>query len=215
MLPVVQPGGAAFLDNEPDLAAQVLEWGRHWRRVPRSERRERAQPLVPILEARHTALWAEQARLLLAAHDHLAAAEPRLCRLIATLADGHLVGDTDIAMLRAAPARTRQRLQDDAWGDYPAEHDAAVEAHRAALRRRDRRLTSREHLGDAYNNEHLIICDIGQLIYLKVGPNTPWEQYCPQCAGAILDWVDRNSIVPPLRRLVSPVRSNLTVTIGR
>jgi hypothetical protein len=182
---IIRNDPPAFLDNEPDLATQVLEWGRHWRRFPRSERRERARPLVPILEARRTTLWAKQARLLLAAHDHLAAAEPRLCRLIITLADGHLVEDTDIAMLRAAPARTRQRLQDDAWGDYPAERDAAAEAHWAALRKRDRRLTSREHLADAYDNEHLIICDTCQIIYLKVRPNTLREQYCPQCAGRL------------------------------
>jgi hypothetical protein len=46
---------AAFLEREPDLADQVLEWGRHWRRIPRSERRQRAEPLVPVLEARHPA----------------------------------------------------------------------------------------------------------------------------------------------------------------
>jgi hypothetical protein len=192
---------AGFLDREPDLAAQVLEWGRHWRRIPRSERRERAEPLVPVLEARHAALWAQQARLLLSSHDHLAAAEPRLCRLVATLADGHLAAETEIAMLSAAPTRSRQQLQHDAWADYPAQRNAAVEAHWAALSRRVRRHTSREHLADAYDNEHLIICDTCQIIYLKVGPNTLLQQDCPHCAGTIIDWTDRASIARLARRL--------------
>jgi transcription initiation factor IIE alpha subunit len=187
---------AAFLAREPDLATQVLEWGRHWRRIPRSERRERAQPLVPVLEARHTALWAQQARLLLSSYDHLAAAEPRLCRLIAILADGHLADDAGIAMLRAAPARSRQQLQRDAWGDYPAQREAVVEARWAVLGRRVRRQISREQLADAYDDEHLIICATCHIVYLKVGPNTLLQQYCPHCDGAILDWTDRASIVP-------------------
>jgi len=41
-----------------------------------------------------------------------------------------------------APARTRQQLQQDAWGDYIAQRDAAVEARWAALSRRARRQTS-------------------------------------------------------------------------
>src|SRR4051812_25544051 len=95
---------AAFIEREPELAAQFLERGRHWRRIPRSERRDRAQPLVPVLESRHAVLWAQQAHLLLSSPDHLAAAEPRLCRLVATLASGHLAEETEIASLRAAPA---------------------------------------------------------------------------------------------------------------
>jgi len=192
---------AAFLAREPDLATRVLEWGRHWRRIPRSERRERAQPLVPALEARHTALWAQQARLLLSSHDHLAAAEPRLCRLVDTLAAGHLADETEIATRRAAPARTRQRLQHDAWADYPAQREAAVGARWAAPGRRGRRHTSRKQLADDYDNEHLIICATCQIIYLKVGPNTLLQQYCPHCDGTIVDWTDRGGIVPLPRRL--------------
>ena len=90
--------------------------------------------LVPVLEARHAALWAQQARLLLSSNDHLAAAEPRLCRLIAVLPDGHLATEAEINMLHTAPTQTRQQIQHDAWGDYPAQRNAAVEAHWAALR---------------------------------------------------------------------------------
>jgi DNA-binding transcriptional ArsR family regulator len=192
---------AAFLDREPDLADQILEWGRHWRRIPQSERREQAKPLVPVLEVRHAALWAQQARLLLASQDHLAAAEPRLCRLVATLADGHLANEIEIAMLRSAPARRRQQLQQDALGDYPAQRQATVEAHWAALNRRARRHISPEHLTDAYDIEHLIVCGTCQIIYLKVGPNTLRQQDCPHCGGAIVDWIDRAGIVPLARRL--------------
>jgi transcription initiation factor IIE alpha subunit len=192
---------AAFIAREPDLATQILEWGRHWRRIPRSERRERAQPLVPVLEAHHTALWAQQAQLLLSSHDHLAAAEPRLCRLIAMIADGHLADKAEIAMLHAAPARNRQQFQHDAWGDYPAQREAAVEARWASLGRRGHRQTSREQLADAYDNEHLVVCDTCQIIYLKVGPNALLQQYCPHCDGTILDWTDRASIVALDERL--------------
>ncbi|HEV7976540.1 hypothetical protein [Amycolatopsis sp.] len=192
---------AAFLDGDSDLVAQVIEWGRNRRRIPRSDGRERAWPFVPVLEARHAALWAQQARLVVFSHDHLAAAEPRLCRLVATLADGHLAEDTEIAMLRAAPTRTRQQVQQDTWGDYPAQREATVEAHWAALNRRARRHTSREHLTDAYDNDHLIICDTCQIIYLKVGPDTLLRQDCPHCGGTIIDWTERAGVVPLARRL--------------
>jgi transcription initiation factor IIE alpha subunit len=203
---------AAFIEREPELAAKVLEWGRHWRRIPRSERRERAQPLVPELEARHAALWAQQARLLLSSQEHLAAAEPRLCRLVTTMANGHLADETEIDMLRAAPSRTRQRLRQDAWGDYPAQRQAVVEAHWDALTRRARRQTSREHLSDAYDNEHLIICDTCQIVYLKVGPNTLLQQYCPHCDGTIVEWADRARIVS-LPRRVGEIRRRLGDTV--
>ncbi len=192
---------AMFLDREPDLAAQVLDWCRHWRRIPRSERRRRAQPLVPDLEARHATLWAQQARLLLSSDEHLAAAEPRLCRLVAALADGHLAEDTEIDALLTAPARTRQELQRDAYGDCLAQRKATVEARWDALNRRARRHTSREHLADAYDNEHLIICGTCHIIYLKAGPNTLRQQDCPNCASTIVDWTDRARLVPLARRL--------------
>jgi hypothetical protein len=201
---------AGFLDGEPDLAAQILDWGRHWRRIPLSDRRERAKPLIPILEARHTSLWAQQARLLLSSHDHLAAGEPRLCRLIATLADGHLATDAEIAMLRAAPARTRQQLQRDAWGDYPAQRKAAVEARWAALGRRVRRQTSLEQLAAEHNDDHLIICDTCHLVYLNMGPDTLLQRYCPHCDGTIVDWTDRGGIVPLTGRL-DEIRERLDV----
>ncbi len=104
----------AFLDTEPDLAAQVIEWGRNRRRIPRSDAREYARPLVPVLDARHTALWGQQARLLLSSREHLAAAEPWLCRLIATLAAGHLAEDAEIDALHAdtdPPATSTRRLR--------------------------------------------------------------------------------------------------------
>jgi hypothetical protein len=201
---------AVFLNREPDLATQVLEWGRHWRRIPRSERRERAKLLVPILEAHHAVLWAQQARLLLSSHDHLIAAEPRLCRLIATIADGHLAGEADVALLRAAPARPREQLQRDAWGDYPVQREAAVEARWANLSRRARRQTSREQLADAYDDDHLIVCATRQIVYLRVGPNTLLQQYCPHCDGDIVDWTDRHAIVPTNRRL-DEIRRRLKV----
>jgi transcription initiation factor IIE alpha subunit len=199
---------AAFIEREPVLAAQFLEWGRHWRRIPRSERRERAKPLVPVLEARHAAMWAEQARLLLSSQEHLAAAEPRLCRLVTTVASGHLADETEIDILHAAPSWTRRRLQQDAWGDYLPQRQATVEAHWAALSRRARRQTSPEHLAATYDNEHLIICDTCQIVYLKVGPNTLLQQYCPHCDGTIVDWTGRASIVS-LPRRVDEIRRRL------
>jgi hypothetical protein len=202
----------AFYDREPDLANQILEWGRHWRRIPQSERRERAQPLIPILEERHAALWAQQARLLLSSYDHLAAAEPRLCRLIAVLADGHLATGAEINMLYTAPTRTRQQLQHDAWGDYPAQRNATIEAHWAALSRRARRHTSREQLAAPIDDEHLILCATCQIIYLKEGPNALLQYRCPHCDGTIIDWTDRASTKPVARRL-DDIRQRLTAKI--
>jgi hypothetical protein len=62
---VVGTDPTVFLDTEPGLAEQIIEWGRNRRRMHRSEAREHARPLVHILEKRHVALWARQAQLLL------------------------------------------------------------------------------------------------------------------------------------------------------
>jgi hypothetical protein len=53
---------AALLDAEPDLAHQVIDWGRTRRMIGRFEARDSARPLVAVLEGRHAALWTEQAR---------------------------------------------------------------------------------------------------------------------------------------------------------
>ncbi len=121
--------------------------------------------------------------------------------MITSLAAGHLAEGAEIDALHAAPTRTRQQLQRDACGDYLARRDAAVEAAWAALARRARRHTGREHFATAYDDEHLIICDTCQIIYLKVGPNTLRQDRCPHCGGTPIDWTDRDSIVPLTRRL--------------
>jgi len=213
LLALIGADPAAFLDGQPDLAARVIEWASNRRRIPRSDARERARPVVSVLEERHAWLWAQQARLLLSSHEHLAAAEPWLCRLVATLADGHLADDAEIDMLRSAPTRTRPQLQQETYGDYLAERDAAVDATWAAFSRRVRRQTSPEYLADAYDSEHLIICEICQIIYLKVGPSTLLDRDCPHCAGTIVDWSDRASIVPLAGRL-GCIRRRLGETAG-
>jgi transcription initiation factor IIE alpha subunit len=198
---IIGTAPATFLDTEPDLAGQVIGWGRNRRRVHRSEAREHARAFIAVLEARHTALWAQQARLLLSSHEHLAAPEPGLCRLIATVAAGHLAENAEIDTLHAAPPRARQQLQHDAYGDYPARRDGAIEAHWAALSRRARRQTSREQLAATHDNEHLIICATCEIIYLKLGPNALLQDRCPHCEGALLDWAARDSMRPLTRRL--------------
>jgi hypothetical protein len=72
---------------------------------------------------------------------------------------------------------------------------------RSSLDRHARRQTSREQLADAYDNEHLIVCATCHIVYLKAGPHTLLQQYCPRCDGTIVDWTDRQATVPTNRRL--------------
>nr|WP_275941261.1 replication-relaxation family protein [Planosporangium flavigriseum] len=214
MRAVVGDDPAKFLDTEPNLANQIIDWSRVRRKIGRFEARDLARPLVAVLEDRYAALWTEQARRLLVAEDHLVAAHPPLCRLAATLAAGNLATSAEISMLGVPPTGTRRRLQHQAYDDYPARRAAAVDSLWQAMGRRARRHTSQEKLAANFDKEHLLICDTCELIYPKPEQDETLFDRCPYCDGTLLDWADRASIVSLTRRL-DDIREHLQAVSRR
>ena len=169
---------ATFLDNEPDLAGQVLEWADVRRRTDRFKARHRAEPFVRVLEARHNDVWRLQARRLLGASEHIAAGHPKVCRLAAILVTGRLASAYDIANLDDPPAMTRAQIQSTLLGDS------------------DARRTS-------HNEQALIICDTCTLMYPLPPSGEPVAGRCNRCGGDLLDGQERASIPTPAQRLHS------------
>jgi hypothetical protein len=118
---------AVFLDGEPDLAAQVVEWFNRRRRINRFHARDLARPLVASLEKRRRGMWEEKARRLLAAQDDIADEHPRLCRLAAVVATGHLASPDEIAALDDPPAESRTQIQQAVLGDFYARRANSVD----------------------------------------------------------------------------------------
>lgn len=192
---------AAFLDDEPHLAHQIIDWTQQRRRTNRFEARDLARPLTNALEDRHAALWAQQARQLLAANQHLAAADPHLCLLATILAGGNLASEHETQVLNAPPTRTRQQLQQHVLAEYPARRSTSVDATWHALQRRARRRTGREQLTAAYDDQHLSICDTCEIVYPNTEPQEAFPERCTYCDGALLNWPDRAAVVSLAQRL--------------
>jgi transcription initiation factor IIE alpha subunit len=192
---------AAFLDTEPDLSRQILDWFARRRRVNRFDARDFARPLVAVLEDRHRAIWADQARRLLAATDHLvedgqrAVTHPHLHRAASILAAGHLLTEDQAAALQASLPRTREELQQETLGDHPERRAAAVEDHWRNLGRKARRHIPREQIAAGYDEQHLVICNTCEMIYPHPDFDAAASQRCPHCDGSLLDWTDRTLIV--------------------
>jgi DNA-binding transcriptional ArsR family regulator len=199
---------SAFLDGEPDLAREVIEWAEQRRRIDRFTARDRARALVSTLESLHAAVLRGQARRLLTAEEHLAAGDPRVYRLATTLASGKLASKDEIAMLDLSPTRTREDLQHELFGEYLTRRTDVVEHKWSGFSRRDRRRITREQLATAYDNEHLLVCETCELMYPQDQPKMPYVAWCRYCDGALLDWPDRCRVVPLSQRLAS-VRSRL------
>jgi Replication-relaxation len=199
---------AAFLDTEPHLAAQVIEWFTWRHRLNRFQARDLAQPLVAALEARHDTVWQEQAQLLLAAKDELADIHPRRCRLAATLAAGKLASVDEIAALNDPPNESRAEVQRGILEEYHARRTDAVNEEWSRLGWRERRRNTRDRLEVAYDEQHLLICDTCALVYPMPPTGEPVGSRCGYCDGAILDWPERTS-VPVLAHVLNGVQNLL------
>jgi DNA-binding transcriptional ArsR family regulator len=193
---------SVFLDAQPTLAREVIDWWTTRRKVGRFSARDLARPFVAVLEARHRLLWVQQARQLLAADEHLTAAHPGLCRLAATLAGHNLASEEEITMLDARPVHTRRDLQHHAFGDYLSRRAAAVNAQWQGLPRRVRRHTSRDELATTYDDQHLAVCGTCELAYPQPEETgAAFHERCPHCDTFLLDWPDRAQAVPLAQRL--------------
>ncbi|MGH3714555.1 MAG: replication-relaxation family protein [Micromonosporaceae bacterium] len=190
----------AFLDTEPDLAQQVVDWIRVRRTTNRFQALDHTQPLAATLEARHAAIWEEQARRLLAAHEHLAAAHPNVHQLAEILADCHLAKRYQVEALNTAPTCSHEQLQRDALGNYYQRRDATIDATWRALSWRERRRTSREELAAAHDDEHLLICGTCEIIQLTLSADEhAWR--CPHCSTDLLTWPKRRQVITLTHRI--------------
>jgi hypothetical protein len=192
---------AVFLDREPELAEQVVEWFARRRRIGLFQARDLARPLVALLQDRHTALWREQAARLLAADEHIAAEHPRMHRLAATLAAGSLLSPDEMAYLDTRPAQTRGQIQAAVLAAYAARRAAAVERDWAARSWRERRRTTRERLATAFDAEHLAACDTCGLAYPDNGAAETLASRCRYCEGSLIDNSQAARHVPLADRL--------------
>lgn len=188
---LISSGAAAFLDDEPDLANQVVDWLDERRRINRFRARDLAQPIVCALEQRHTRLWVDQARHLLSAEEHIMAGHPHLYRLAVTLASGRLAGPEEIAILGSPPAETREQIQRRSLGDYPIRRATAVDRAWRALGRRERRRTSRDQLAAAHDDTHLAVCGSCGIAEPQPEPDQTAPDRCVHCDGVLLDWPQR------------------------
>lgn len=200
---------AAFLDNEPDLAGQVLDWYAQRRRLDKFRARALASPLVADLANRYTAIWAEQVHRLLAAQDHIAADQPHLHGLAKTLSRGALASIDEMDLLDTPPATTRAQIQQRLLGDYASSRTAVLDEEWQRYDRRARRHITREQLATAYDDKHLAVCDTCALIY-QVDAKTPFR--CTYCGANLLDWPDRTS-VPSLAQRLEALRRQLSTRV--
>jgi hypothetical protein len=194
-----------FLDAEPELAGRAIDWCSRRRRLNRFQARDLAQTLVSTLEARHDAIWREQVRRLLAASDDIADEHPRLCRLAAALAVGHLASPEEIADLDDPPAQSRAQIQQAILGGYHAHRSAAVDQQWSSLGRRDRRRVTREKIETEYDERNLLICETCALVYPLPPDGGSFNSSCRYCDGTILDWSDR-AFITNLAQQLNTVR---------
>jgi hypothetical protein len=187
---------AVFLDDEPELSEQIVDWVRERRRVGKYQARDRARQWVEALECRYDMVWAAQAHRFLAASAHLAAGHPSVYRLAAVLAGGDLADD--LSVLDSPPNTSRTALQDAVLGDYSARRAQYVDEIWQGLRRRDRKRRSRQDLADRFDDEHLLICATCTTMYPL--PETVYER-CQHCGDVLLDWPDRAKVTPLAQRL--------------
>ena len=185
---------AGFLDGEPDLAGPAVDWFGRRRKLDRFRAQDLARPLVTALEARHSALWSEQARRVLAARDDIADTHPRLCRLAAILADEHLANLDEIAGLDAPATERRAQIQQAVLGNYHTRRAAFIDDKWSGLGWPDRRRLTREHLEAQYDEQNLLVCGTCALAYPLPPDGESLASPCAHCDGTILDWPDRSMV---------------------
>ncbi len=197
----------AFMDQNPSLAGQVAEWFDRRRRVGRFQARDLAQPLVTALEERHDVMWQQQAHRVLAAEADIADEHPRLCRLAAGLAEGHLVDAAAIAALDQPAEQTRAEIQQRLLGDYHDERTAAITKAWTSLPRRERRRTSVGELTEAYDAQRLLSCELCALVYPRRGGDAD-RDHC-EFDGRVLAEGAQRPVVPSTAEHLEAVRGRL------
>jgi hypothetical protein len=120
---------------------------------------------VAKLEARHDALWREQAGRLLTAEDDIVDMHPRIFRLATTLAAGTLAGAAEMAVLDEPPVDSRAEAQRRVLADYQSRQADAVNERWSRLGRRERRRSTRDQLKVSYDDQQLLVCDTCALAY--------------------------------------------------
>ena len=215
LITVAGPDNAAFLDSEPDLARQVIAWGRAQRKVGNKwDARALAEPFVNQLADRYQPLWAAQAQRLLAAGEHLAAGTPAVYTLASTLAAGRLANHKQMAVLDAPAGNSHRQLQEAAWGDYLQRRQASVETTWRRLDRRSRRTTTVQRWAEQYDTDSLVVCPDCLISYPQPEWGATYSERCPHCGGVLRDWPGSDGIIMLATRLQS-IRDRLGTRLSR
>ncbi|HZN72889.1 MAG TPA: hypothetical protein VFC00_14565 [Micromonosporaceae bacterium] len=130
---------------------------------------------------------------MLTAEECIAAGHPHLYGLAERLASGHLADRGEVGILATPPTETREEIQRVALRDYPKRRAAHVDRAWHALSRRERRRTSRDQLGAAYDDTHLAICGTYGIAEPQPEPDQVATDRCAHCDGIVLDWPERTT----------------------
>lgn len=201
----------AFTAAHPRLARQVLTFDDSRGRPGDDGRREQ---LRAVLLAEHERLLAEQIRAVLAAPG-TAAGDPQAAAAAAALQQSRLLTPWLLDRL-AKPAReTREQLQARLLADYTARRDDELEQQRQALGRWARRRTDPGAYAAAYDETHLLVCDLCAIATEAAGDDVDrWWSVdgadCRECGtGHLIGYADRGQ-VPTLEQRLAQLRARLT-----
>lgn len=192
----------AFTAGHPRLAAQVLDLCEH----PDDDRRR--ERLRTVLRATHDRLLAEQTRAVLAAPG-TAAGHPRAAAAAAALQAGRLLEP----WVLAEPAVTGAQLQQRLLADHCAAREADLAERHQALSRWARRRVDPVAEANAYDEQHLMVCDVCAIAVPTVDAERWWpavgDPECQHChTGHLIAYADRGQ-VPTLTERLTALRARL------
>jgi hypothetical protein len=199
----------AFTAAHAQLAEQVLVW--HESR-DRSGDAGRSERLRDRLRAEHERLLAEQTRAVLAA-PRTAAGDPHAVVAAAALQSGRLLDSWRLDALAEPVTETREQLQARLLADYTARRDAELAERWQALSRWARRRVDPAADVLAYDETHLLVCDLCAIATPVEDAERWWPETgrpdCHRCRGGhLIDYADRGQ-VPTLDQRLTELRARL------
>jgi DNA-binding transcriptional ArsR family regulator len=203
----------AFTTTHPDLAEQILTW---WEQGDQPGDADRGERLRAVLRTEHERLLAEQTRAVLAA-PRTAAGHPAAAAAAAALQSGRLLAPWLLDALAGPVTETREQLQRRLLAEHTASRDAELADRYQTLSRWARRRADPAADAAAYDETHLLVCDLCA-IAVPAGDADQWwpdgddQPQCRQCdTGHLIGYADRGQ-VPILDERLTQLRARLAAT---